>query len=219
VKNIVLLFILSVVLIVNGNAQTASAKWALTADTAVVVIGHVVAPGQVLSKTPISTETMVVSEFLNATDMTGRTVSAELLWLNGTGWPQEFTQNDGRYIEFSISPLKGNNLSIKSIAMEIGCVGSNSHFFANVCYSLDSLFKTSTKLTATPLTLPDLRTKAFLELLYTPIVVVSDSQKFYVRIYPWFDSTSKNPATKYICLSNLVISGNTAAQINMTKMK
>lgn len=218
-KNLALLFVLSFVLTVNGNAQTASATWALTADTAVVVTGNVAAPGQVLSTTPIATDTMTVKDYINGIGSSGSPVIAEMIWLDGTGWPQESLQNNGRYIQFSVSPLIGNSFTIQSIAMKIGCLGSNGHFFANIYYSLDASFTTSTKLTSTALTLPDVRTVPLSELSYAPTVVVNDGQNFYLRIYPWYDTIAKNPAIKYICLAHVVITGNTAVQTRMTKAK
>lgn len=218
-KNVALFFVFSFVLTVNGNAQTASATWALIADTAVVVTGNVAAPGQVLSKTPVATDTMAVKDYINGIGPSGSPVVAEMIWLDGTGWPQESLQNNGRYIQFSVSPLTGNSFTIQSIAMKIGCLGSNGHFFANIYYSLDFSFTTLKKLTSAPLTLPDVRTVPLSELSYSPTVVVNDGQIFYVRVYPWYDTTAKNPAIKYICLASVVITGNTAVQTRMTKVK
>ncbi|MCX6120874.1 MAG: choice-of-anchor D domain-containing protein [Ignavibacteriales bacterium] len=198
-------FVVGILFFAESYGQSASATWALTVDTTVIISGSISAPGQVLSTSSDTTQTMTIKDFTGG----GAYNPAERLYLNGTYWPQETAQNDGRFVQFSISPQSGKALTIRSVAMNLGCYGTNGHFLANIYYSLDSTFAARTKLNASALTVVDIRTTPPAPLSYTLSTVVNDEQTFYVRIYPWYNTTPS--ATKYICPSQVVISGTTAS--------
>lgn len=206
-KNIILFLVLVVFVVHAGNAQVASATWALTADTSVVIAGNISAPVQVLSNTPIATDTMTVKDYVGGA--TGGI--SERIWLNGTLWPTESVKNNGRFIQYSASPTVGYNLTVQSVTLNLGCSGSTSAMYGSIFCSTDSTFATSTQLYAAA-SLPDVRNVAFASLSFTPNVVVSEGQTFYVRIFPWFTTTPS--ATKYICVKNVVISGTTASLVS-----
>ena len=201
-----ILFVISV--FTSGYAQSASATWQSPADTttvAAVVTGNITASVQVLSKTPIASDTMTVKDYTG-----GAAVGvAQRLWLNGSLWPTETSKNSGRYIQYSASPIFGNNLTVQSVTLNIGGYGSTANLFASISYSTDSTFATSTQLYAAT-ALPDIRTNPFAALAFTPSKLVNSGETFYVRIYPWFTNTTPS-ATKYICITNVVISGTTVA--------
>jgi hypothetical protein len=204
-KNVIPILIIGLLLSTVSYAQSASAIWALTADTASAVTGNITAPVQVLSRSTDTLLSMSVKDY-NGSDTVG---AAERLWLDGHLWPTETSKNSGRYIQYSVSPISGNNLTVQSVTLNIGCSGSTSSIYASISYSTDSTFATSTELyPATPLI--DIRTNHFTSLSFIPGTFVNDGQTFYVRIYPWLTSTSANPS-KYICITNMVISGTTVA--------
>jgi len=190
---------------IDASAQSFSSTWTLTADTLSIVNGSVTAPPQKLSASNDTNQTMAVLDF------NGSTTSPHLerLNLNRKNWPTETVQNDGRFVQYSISPLPGKTLSIQSVAMNLGCYGTTGHFFANIYYSFDSTFTVRTVLNTGTLTLVDIRTVAPTALLYSLNTVVNVGQTFYMRIYPWYDTTPS--ASKYICPSQVVISGITAS--------
>jgi hypothetical protein len=194
----ILLTLTSILVSSNVWAQAASATWALTADEASVVAGNVTAPAQTL------TDTMSVRDY------TGGAVGgiAERIWRSPAYWNTRSSQDPALYIEYSISPTSGNNLTVQSITLNIGCFGTVGHMFANIYCSTDPTFATSTKLNSSALTLPDVRTALMTALSYTPTTTVNDGQTFYLRVYPWYNTTPS--VTKYVCLTNVVISGSTA---------
>ncbi len=208
-KRLLLIFCIQVpvtflVLTLNAYTQSASATWALTVDTTAIISGNITASPQILS------DTMSVRDFIGGDSTSGSPVgAAERIWRNSLYWPEETTENSTRYIQYSVFPTPGYIFTVQSIVLNIGCFGTNGHLFANIYYSTDSTFITRTQLNPTSLTLPDIRTVAMMALSYTPGVTVVDGQKFYLRIYPWYNSTPS--PTKYVCLTDVVISGTTVA--------
>jgi len=208
----------SVVIIANATAQSASATWQSPADTtttAAVVAGNITAPGQRLSTTSDTLTTMTVQDYVGGTTTIGPPPSpvgiAQRLWLNNHIWPNEGSsvQNNGRYIQYSVSPLPDNKFTVTSISINIGELGSSNKFFANVYYSTDSMFTTKTQLNSLALTLSNAATASMTTLSYFPAVLVDTGKTFYLRIYPWYGASSTGPA-KFVLLANVVISGTTA---------
>jgi hypothetical protein len=202
----------SVVIIANAAAQSASATWQSPADTmttAAVVAGNITAPSQVLSKTAIAGDTLSIRDYVGGTITSGSPVGvAERIWCNGSNWPTETVKNTGRYIQYSVSPNPGNNFTVQSITLNLGCFGTNGKMYASISCSTDSTFTTSTVIYPATVLL-DIRTIPFTALAFTPGTVVNDGQTFYVRIYPWYNTTPS--ASKYICITNVVVSGTTVA--------
>jgi hypothetical protein len=195
-------------------AQSASATWQSPADTtttAAVVTGSITAPVQKLSTTGDTLTTLTVKDYLGGTTTATSTVGvAQRLWLNGHFWPNETAQQIGRYIQYSVSPQPKNKFTVTSITLNIGELGSSNKFFANLYYSTDSTFTTKTQLNAAQLTLSDASSVSGLTTLsYSPAFVVDTGKTFYVRIFPWYNASSTTP-TKYVLLTNVIISGTTA---------
>ena len=197
-----------------GYAQFASATWQSPADTtttAAVVIGNVTAPGQRLSTTGDTLTTMTVKDYLGGTSSGAAVGVAQRLWLNNHFWPIETAQQNGRYIQYSISPLPKNKFTVTSITFNIGELGSSSNkFSANIYYSTDSTFTQKTQLNSSAIAPSDAAAAPLTPLSYSPGFVVDTGKTFYFRIYPWYSATSTTP-TKYIVLANVVISGTTAS--------
>jgi len=207
-KNLIFIFILGLLLTTTSYAQSASATWALTADTSVVVAGNITAPVQVLSKTPIISDTMSVRDYVGGTTTSGSPVGiAERVWVNGSNWPNETARQTGRYMQYSVAPVSGNNLTVQSVTLNLGGYGG-AGIYASIFYSTDSTFTSSTQLYAGTV-LPDARTAALTALSFTPGKVVNSGQTFYVRIFPWYNKTA-SPG-KYILVTNFTISGTTVA--------
>jgi hypothetical protein len=207
-KNVISIFILGLLLTTIGYAQSASAAWQSPADTntvAAVLTGNITAPDQVLSTTANPITTLTIKDYGGAS---GGVV--QRLWLNSTtSWPIETAYNSSRYVQYSVCPMVGNNLTVQSVTLNIGTYGT-SYMFANVYSSTDSTFTTKTLLyDGSATALPDIRTVAMKALSYSPGTVITSGQTFYVRIYPWM--TKSVGITKYLCLTNMVISGTTVA--------
>ncbi len=185
-----------------GWAQSVTAHWALTSDSLAVVTGNGVAAPQMLS------DTMSSKDYLGGTLTAGSPVGATVrIWRSGLNWPNESVENINRYCQYSLAPAAGENLRIQSVALNIGCSGT-SHFFATIYYSTDSTFATRTALTPAAISLPDIRTAPLTPLSYTVDVQVYSGQKFYLRIYPWYNAPAS--PTKYLCLTDVVVSGTPA---------
>jgi len=195
-----------------GYAQFASATWQSPADTtttAAVIAGNIAAPAQRLSTTGDTLTTMTIKDYVSGTSASS-TVGVQRLWLNNHFWPIETAQQNGRYIQYSVSPLPKNKFTVTSITFNIGELGSSNKFSANVYYSADSTFTQKTQLNSAQLTLSNAATDSLTSLSYSPAFVVDTGRTFYVRIYPWYGATSTTP-TKYVLLANVVISGTTAS--------
>jgi hypothetical protein len=179
-------------------------------DTLVVVSGNISAPVQFLSKTAVASDTLSVRDYAGGTTASGSPVGiAERIWLNGSYWPQETAKNTGRYIQYSVSPVIGNNFTIQSIALNLGQSGG-SNIYASISYSTDSTFATSTEIYTPTAALPDIRSVSWAALSFSPGTVVNSGQTLYLRIYPWFNS-SKTSNTKYVCVDSVIVSGTTVA--------
>jgi hypothetical protein len=113
---------------IDASAQSCSAAWTLTADANAIVNGSITAPSQKLGASSDTSLTMAVLDF----DGSSAFPHLERLNLNGKNWPTETVQNDGRFVQYSLSPKPGKTLTIQSVAMNLGCYGTVGHFFANI---------------------------------------------------------------------------------------
>ena len=192
-----------------GYAQSASATWQSPADTtttAAVVTGNIIALNQRLSTSGDTSTTLTVKDNVGGTTSGSYVGVAQRLWLNNHFWPNESAQQNGRYIQYSVSPLPKNKFTVTSITFNIGELGSTDKFFANIYYSTDSTFATKIQLNSTALVLSNAAAVSLTTLSYSPAVFVDTGMSFYVRIYPWYNASSTS-ATKYVLLANVVISG------------
>jgi hypothetical protein len=108
-KNIIVFICL--VIVVQLNAQNASAVWPLTSatTTAFTASGDITAQNESLSN-------MVINNY------SGPNASQRVTTGDGS-WPAETEQNENRYIQFVVSPAQGNNLNITAISMQLGASG------------------------------------------------------------------------------------------------
>lgn len=175
-------------------SQNASAVYPLSSTTAgaVTITGNISGAAESFSGLTIN-------------NYSGPGSSQRVTTLTGA-WTSETGQSDNRYIQFSVTPMPGNNFTVNTIAMNLGAAGGGN-MRANIRYSTDSTFASSVLLNASPLVLPS---GAFISPSpsYNPGITIYDGETIYVRIYPWYTSTSTG---KYVCPQNVTIEGTTVA--------
>ena len=191
-------FVLVFLLVGQVFAQNAIVTWGLTANQTVTsTTGNVSGVTQTLSN-------MTVNSYQAVTG--SGTGNSQLSIISGGSWPAESAQNASRYVQFKMSPVSGNNLVLSSITLYYGGKGGGN-VKGNIAISTDSTFATSTQLNASTLAVSS-SSGTMSALSYSPTTAVNDGQTLYLRVYPWYTSASGG---KYLCLQNLVISGNTTA--------
>ncbi len=174
------------------NGQSASATWPLTSVTTVNATNSGSVTGQ-----NESFSNMTINNY------TGPNSSQRVTTLDGS-WPSESTQNESRYIQFAVSPNPTFSFNVTSVTLSLGASGG-SNMRANIWYSTDPTFAVRTQLNSSVLNLPNGSLSA---LSYSLNVNVNDGQIFYLRIYPWYITSSTG---KYVCPQNVVISGTTSS--------
>ncbi len=119
-------------------------------------------------------------------------------------WPADTAQVESRFIQFAVAPVAGVTFRVTHVSMKLGA-NSTSALRANLWWSTDSSFAGRTLLNPSPLVLPN---TAMISPApdYTIDVSVADSQKFYLRIYPWSTASSSG---KYICPQAVSVEGTT----------
>lgn len=184
---------LCLLLSTNALAQAASGSWPLSSVTTTAVTNS----GNVTGQDEAFTN-MVINNYA------GPNSSQRVTTADGS-WPADADQNESRYIQFAVAPNSTYELTVTNISMNLGAAGG-SNMRANIWYSTDPTFATRTKLNSAALVLPS---GAMISPApnYTVNVTVPAGQTFYVRIYPWYTSSSTG---KYVCPQNVVISGTTS---------
>ena len=120
-----------------------------------------------------------------------------------TGWPAETTYNSSRYVQFSAAPKTGGVLTIDTISVTIGSSGGTSVLRADILYSTDPTFTTSTKLGST-ITLGN---ASYTRVKFSALnIVLNPGQSIYVRILPW-NSSAAAITGKYLTILNMAIGG------------
>lgn len=192
-KNSLIIF-LFVTLAAQLNSQSASGVYPLSSTTA----GAVSITGNLTGRAE-SFSGMVINNY------SGPSSSQRATTLTGA-WDAETGQNDARYIQFAVSPAAGYNFTVNTISMNLGAAGGGN-MRANIRYSTDSTFTESVLLNPSPLVLPS---GAFISPApnYSPGMTVYDGETIFVRIYPWYTSSSTG---KYVCPQNVTIQGTTVA--------
>ena len=211
-KKILPIIIIGLLQATVGYAQSASATWQSPSDTttaAAVVIGNISAAVQKLSSTGDTLTTLTVKDYLGGTTSGSFVGVAQRLWLNNHFWPNETAQQNGRYIQYSVTPLPKIKFTVASVSFSIGELGSSSNkFSANVYYSTNSTFTAKTQLNSSIINPSDAAAAPLTTLSYSPTFLVDTGKSFFVRIYPWYSASSTSPS-KYILLTNFIISGTT----------
>lgn len=187
----------------KGKTYQASAVWPLTnpADGgtgfSVITTGQIIAQDEYFKNTEIN-------------QYTGPN-NSQRIRMAGTNntWPAGLkNQIDTVYVQFSVGPKSGYTLYVNKISLDMGAK-SSSTFKANIWISTDIDFKNATKLeyqTSDPSGNNYLNATALEHYEFIQNIVVKSGEKFYLRIYPWHESTSISTG-KYLCLQNVVIEG------------
>jgi len=189
----------------GGLAQAqdpASVTWYLTANTNVsATLGNAAGqPEQFSFSESDSSCNLVVRDY-------AATGGGQRVHLGVTNWPYETSENPGRYLQFAVSATPGKMFHISSLTLELGGAGTGA-MNANCYWSTDSTFGERTKLNTTT----QLPKDAWLDPppVYALSVDIMYDVTFFVRIYPWYNSTNAS-TSKYILLRNIVISGVTGS--------
>jgi pectate lyase len=191
-KRFVLVICCSIIFVVSLFGQAATSTWALTTNQTAVTTGNIASADQLLTNMQAS-----YSSSVQRSSPTGTA---------GT-WPAESVENAARYMQFSVSPNPAYNFTVDSVALYL-YVNSGSSMKANVYYSTDSTFVVKTQigttfsLSSTAPSVPNV--------IGVPNLLVNDGQAFYLRIYPWYTSTTTG---KYVIAKSVVISGTTQSTI------
>jgi pectinesterase len=190
--------------VVKINAQSAaSAAWPLSNPTAGGT-GFDATTSGLIKALPEYLKNMEVNQYTGPN-------SSQRLRIVGNLWPTWQTkQLDTVYFQFIASPAPGNKLTVTSVSLSIGAA-STSYMKANIYYSKDSTFATSTAVDYSTGNNKNYFTSgASTQINITLNQEVNDGESFYFRIYPWVDSSS-SVSGKYICPQNVVVSGFTSA--------
>lgn len=121
----------------------------------------------------------------------------------GSTWPAgEIDEVSTRYIQFGIQANQATELNIDSIGLYVGGAGGNG-MRCRVWYSLSEDFSNA-------VAIGDFSGSMVSNTMYavsaTPVVRLSAGETLYLRIFPWYNSSS--PATgKTLCLSAVTIRG------------
>jgi hypothetical protein len=198
---------------IKSNAQVASSTWVLTTDGVPAIVGNVTAG-------TIDTATLTSTGFLGHSFGTG---GLKVAATGPTNWPADgstTTANSAftglsngtvpRYIQFTISPTAGNNLTINSITVPLTENGSATNINAALGYSSDGTNYTtfnSNGLTGNALPSNTLQT-----FTATPYLVVGSSGAVTIRIILWRKATS-TASSSSVTIGTVVLSGTTASAI------
>jgi hypothetical protein len=213
------ILLLSIVLIPESKAASASSTWSLLTNQTSAVSGQVTASDMVIS--PIIAGTTFNNTF------TGTTGWMRVGTTGGSQMPNGYTVTG--YVEFSVSPVANNNMTITSVTANLAGGGSGGNYIA-AYYSLSNFSSTpGTNLgTATYNGVSGKTTtyNAGMNLAntssitvsaeglttFTPSIAVTSGQTLKVRLYCWngtVSSTYTGSSTKYLAIKNVVISGTT----------
>jgi|GEM_PF-4792940 len=129
-------------------------------------------------------------------------------------WPAESTYNPKRYVQFSVGPKSGYDMTVDTLSMWIGAKGYDGIIGA-IYYSTNSDFSNAKKLAGNKDTLIEhsMVDTTFKGVKFGPAytglgITVKDGQKLYVRVYP-YTPAGKNSGSKYMYIGNVVAYGTT----------
>lgn len=128
--------------------------------------------------------------------------------ITGNAWPANQTEQiENVYIQFAISPNSDFTFFANTISLDM-CITAIDHMKANLYYSTDPDFTTSTVIEYSTGKSNNYLPRDALESFEFPIsVTVNSGETLYFRIYPWVDNDPDVRSGKYICLRNVFISG------------
>lgn len=122
--------------------------------------------------------------------------SAKIAWPGG-----EIDENATRYIDFAVTAPATAEVRITSISMDIA-----AHSTSTMCYHINTGFGdgfTQVQTIAEKVNMPNL---AISHLAFTPTLTIPAGETLHVRVLPWHNYADAKSG-KYICLRNVVISG------------
>ena len=179
----------------NLSAQTSSSSiWHLTSDQSPVITGDVSASDQTLAEMQVSYSSDVQRSSPAGT---------------AGAWPGESEENESRYMQFAVTPASGNLFEISEVSMYL-YVNSGSNMKANVYYSTDSTFTERTQIGST-FSLTN-SAPGSPNVTVEPGTIVNDGEHFYLRIYPWYTSSTSG---KYVITKDVTVSGITNSAVSV----
>ena len=203
-KKIVLFFLFSVfcsTIKLHADSTPAVANWPLIVSAASTSAAST--SGQIDAIAETLGGTLILGSGATASIGTPAMTFQRLKESAATGWPAETAYNSTRYVQFSASPKTGGVLTIDTISVTIGSSGGTSVLRADILYSTDPTFATSTQL-GTTITLGN---ASYTRVKFSALnIVLNPGQSIYVRILPW-NSSSAAITGKYLAILNMAIGG------------
>ena len=119
-----------------------------------------------------------------------------------TPWPAgEIDENAGRYLDFAITAPEAMEVRITGIAMEITADATST-----MCYHINTGLGDDFTGVTTIAERRNMPNRAIEHVSLTPTITIPAGETLHVRILPWHDYGEVKDS-KYICLRNVVISG------------
>ena len=119
-----------------------------------------------------------------------------------TPWPAgEIDENAGRYLDFAITAPEAMEVRITGIAMEITADATST-----MCYHINTGLGDNFTGVTTVAERRNMPNRAIEHVSLTPTITIPAGETLHVRILPWHDHGEVKDS-KYICLRNVVISG------------
>lgn len=119
-----------------------------------------------------------------------------------TPWPAgEIDENAGRYLDFAITAPEAMEVRITGIAMEITADATST-----MCYHINTGLGDNFTGVTTVAERRNMSNRTIEHVSLTPTITIPAGETLHVRILPWHDHGEVKDS-KYICLRNVVISG------------
>ena len=119
-----------------------------------------------------------------------------------TPWPAgEIDENASRYIDFAITAPEAMDVRITGISMDVTADATST-----MCYHINTGFGDAFTNVMTIYEKRNLPNRAIEHVNLTPTLTVKAGQTLHVHVLPWHDYGEEKDS-KYICLRNVVISG------------
>ena len=119
-----------------------------------------------------------------------------------TPWPAgEIDENAGRYLDFAITAPEAMEVRITGIAMEITADATST-----MCYHINTGLGDDFTGVTTVAERRNMPNRTIEHVNITPTITIPAGETLHVRILPWHDYGEVKDS-KYICLRNVVISG------------
>ena len=192
------LFVVGLFLSTSLLAQTAKGSWDLFFDSTGVATGNV------------EVTAMELFGGLAVKDYSGGAMlpNAVKIDLGGEQWPADSMPNWDRYVQFTISPKAGYDLTVSALICYMATYGNHKTFFANVYWDKDPSFATKVIIDTSTAYLFDVRDETIPLYSYEMDAKIKDGETFYVRFYPWYSKGGSS--SKYFELQLVELTGTTS---------